>query len=527
MSTQAPEKAYARPLGTLENFFKKLADTGIPVNREHWTISLVLGLEFPSSVDDPAACLVRAWQVLRHRYPALGATVIPPPAATAVSPRSEEEEAVPTLAVDPFDAEAWTRETFIVHDGGARAEALFEQLRPTRTATCHWVPGPRQLIFRSSHWRIDGVGIAMLGHEFMAALADVLSRGPDAGFDDYTTHQKLPNLPLDPPLEVLAQKFTGAESRDDDNGDDDVPSRPGTPPALAAGADALVGEFLKGLPSIGLPTREGSETAAPGSTTRISMRFDAATSARITTACRARLGVSVTSAVHAAVIRVTASFPQHPLASRAYSAFTPVDLRRVLAAAASNGGDSPSPLGLLHSGLPVCIEEMAGPAGASKSFEAVARELGAVYSQDLVRFRKYVGADGREQFLSLFELAAPYVRRTTRLFNTPPPPGFPPVQNPDVSSLGKLERYIQREYEFGENAELAASSNAAQQSKVGVADIWMGTEILWRSMQFHTWSWRDEITLSLCFNQSFYDDAFAQDILGKVAKELLVGLGID
>jgi hypothetical protein len=38
------------------------------------------------------------------------------------------------------------------------------------------------------------------------------------------------------------------------------------------------------------------------------------------------------------------------------------------------------------------------------------------------------------------------VQRTTALFNTPVPEGLPPVQTPDLSSLGRMESFIKEEY---------------------------------------------------------------------------------
>ncbi|KAI8954631.1 hypothetical protein F4801DRAFT_532341 [Xylaria longipes] len=71
----ASQDAFGRPLGDLEVFFKSLSDSGKPLNREHWTIHFGLRLSFSPSVPDPVPGphLRRAWQILRFRYPILGA----------------------------------------------------------------------------------------------------------------------------------------------------------------------------------------------------------------------------------------------------------------------------------------------------------------------------------------------------------------------------------------------------------------------------------------------------------------------
>lgn len=59
-----------------------------------------------------------------------------------------------------------------------------------------------------------------------------------------------------------------------------------------------------------------------------------------------------------------------------------------------------------------------------------------------------------------------------------------------------------------------------------MADVWLGTQILSRSVQCHVWGFRDELNIAGCFNVSFYEVEFVKEFLVKVESELLVGLGI-
>lgn len=267
------------------------------------------------------------------------------------------------------------------------------------------------------------------------------------------------------------------------------------------------------MPSIGFPSKSGSEAAIPGSSQRVITCLDAGTTTKVAAACRDK-GIKVTSAVHAAIVRVTASFPQHPL-SKSYAAFVPVDLRRAIARTAAPDAETISKsAGVYFSGLPVCVGSvLPGDGDPQKGVEAIARELGAVYSRDLDEFWAPPGSS--IQAISLLDLAEPYVRRTTALFNAPIPEGLPPVQTPDLSSLGKIESYLQREYWIDGD------------SKVGVTDFWLGTEMLTRNVQFHVWSWNGTLHLSACFNTSFYEKYFVVGILDKVIQELFLGCGVD
>ncbi|KAI1137721.1 hypothetical protein F5Y05DRAFT_413672 [Hypoxylon sp. FL0543] len=202
-------------------------------------------------------------------------------------------------------------------------------------------------------------------------------------------------------------------------------------------------------------------------------------------------------------VQVTASFPQHPF-SKSYAAFDPFDLRRAIShTAAPNAEITSKGIGLYFSGLPVCVGSVLPEEGKTqKGFEAIARELGAVYARDL------------EEFWTVPK-SGPYVRRTTALFNAPVPGGLPPVQSPDLSSLGKMEFYLQQEYRVDED------------SKIDVVSFWLGTEMLTRNVQFHVWSWKGELRLGACFNSSFYERGFVINIPDKVIQELFIGCGID
>ncbi|KAI1074997.1 hypothetical protein F5B20DRAFT_417192 [Whalleya microplaca] len=502
MASQPPATlgSLTRPLGNLEKFFTMLAEGGAPLNREHWVISLVLGLSFPPSITNAESYLRRSWQLMREQYPELGAVVR--------GSDAEHPEGKPALIVSPLDINAWAHNTFQTYHDTHDANELFRQLRPHALATCSWIPSTHELMIRSSHWRIDGVGMAKLGHSFMNVLGNVLRLGLDNPLVSYEIYQQNRTC-LGPNMEEVVRAQQGVLSYPDD----DRGARPTTPPAVAAGADDIINTVAKGIPSIAFPTRDNSETVPPGPTDRTATRLDALVTSKVVNACRS-LGVSVTTAVHAAIVRVTAKYPQHPLA-KAYAAFTPADLRRVLL---NHGeGVDVGPLGLFHLGLPIYIGDIVSPdrCGATKSFLAVAKELNAVYSRDLINF--WDPADGSGKMISILQLAESYTRRAAKLFSSPLPPTLPPIQTPDLSSLGNAEKYIQRYY---------VSDTDTAEAKVEVMDFWMGTEMLTRALQFHLWTWRDELTIAACFNESFYEKDFVNGVLDQVKGELISGLGI-
>lgn len=496
----------SRPLGNTEVFFKQLADLGAPLEREHWAVHLALSLRVAGAVN-LAPHLQTTWQIVRQQYPVIGSIVSS--SKESAGQGQTESPAKETLGIPAFDAVVWNRDTFFVHDKEADADSLFSGLRPSSTATCHWLPQSSQLVIRSSHWRLDGIGVAKLGHVFLSTLVELLGTAAD-GLPVAASKHLSPIQQPPPSIEQIAAVWrkprmveTTASSQDESSA---------YSLHLEAGADALVGDFLRGMPSIA--TRPDSAAAQPGASARVEIRLNASTTARITEA-RGQKKLSFTGAVHATIVRVTARYAQHPLA-KSYAAFFPVDLRRsVLAAGAASEDDSM--IGLYFSGLPVCVEGVVsaqdGKSPAAKDFDEVAREMTAVYWRDLTAFWKAPD----EQQISLMELAGPYFQRSTVLFNSPVPEGLPPIQTPYLSGLGKIETYLRRGYQ---------SLSDPLAPIVEVSGVWIATEQINRCVQFHVWSWRDELHLGAAFNQSFYEKAFVAELLGQIVEELLKGLEI-
>ncbi|KAI1179071.1 hypothetical protein F4777DRAFT_575422 [Nemania sp. FL0916] len=348
--------------------------------------------------------------------------------------------------------------------------------------------------------------MALLAHEFMTVLAKVVATEPGTPTRELFL-AKLSSSPssVPPCLEdIVRGQSLYLRSKEDD-------------PVLAAGADEPVGILLRGVPSIGLPIRVSSSTSGivPSHSARVMTKLDAQKTTQVVVACR-QMGIKVTSAVYAAIVRVTARFPQHPL-SKCFAAFVPVDLRGALDETSTSETKAVSKVvGLHFSGLPICVDNV-----FSKSFKEVAEDLAIVYARDLVHFwTPPLAVQNRagelQETIGLPDLVEPYAQRTTALFNAPIPEGLPPVQTPDLSSLGKMEAYIHKEY-------ADESRDRDTSPKLEVVDFWISTEMLTRNVQFHVWSWDGSLRLGASFNTSFYDKEFVNEVIQSVIVEVLDG----
>ncbi|KAI0157908.1 hypothetical protein GGR52DRAFT_180647 [Hypoxylon sp. FL1284] len=472
----------SRPLSSLELYIKVVSDGWKHLDREHWAVYTALQLKFLDPTVDRAACLRRVWQIARYHYPALGAVIADADEASPQSPLR--------LVSCPLSVDEWADKTFSVRDYEDSNE-LISHTRPVPTASCYWLPASSELVIRTSHWLMDGLGLFFLSRKLMTALVAVIRLGVDAPLEAY-----LPDDRIGPPL---APSIDSLSSLRQD-------------PRIETALDQLFSEFLPKLPSIGFPTRGGSLSDDPGPTARVAARLDAEMTTKVAGSCREK-GIKVTSAVHAAIVRVTASFPQHPLA-KSYAAFALANLRYTRGAGPAWQAGSPEGVAAVcFAGFPVCVGGVVSEDGAALGFDSVAEELNRAYTADLDSY--WDPQDGSGQVFGLSDLADGIMRRNMELLKAPMPDGFPPIQTPDLSSLGKVDAHLPAEY------------GPAGDAQVEISNVWIGTDTVTRNIQFHVWSWKGALNLGACFNTSFYEKVFVSEITSRVLQELVRGCGVD
>jgi len=478
LTTPEHSSSFSRHVGTLEDLFNNISEVRGSINREHTSFFVVLQVHFPPTHADVEDYIARAWLGLGQRYPALRAQISPP---TKFDTRKQSR-----ISVQPWD-EANFRASFSTHPDCPNVDVLFSTPSPKRTtATCHWLPDPGQVVIRTAHWRSDGFGLVLLADSFLSALADTLQKGSSAPLGNNGNKQL---LAIPPSLEDLVRKHL-----------------PAPPPEAAAEVDDIVETFANGRQSIGFPTRPNASTATPSMCERAAIRMNAEDSAKLVSGCRTH-SISVTSAVNAAVIRTAAQFPQDP-GAHAYAIFAPVDFRGSLMAAGAQ--DCSQPTGNYVSGAPLRIDRVVG-----KSFRNLAHELNDIYSQDFTRYQM----PGAAKALSLLQLTDPYIQGIAKLFALFPSPGCPFPKAPVISSFGKMDMLVKREYG-------GDSDDTAGASKLRVTDFWVSCDCATPMITFNPYSWGGEITLSSAWDSSYYEREFVIAVLKSTMAELIEGLEI-
>jgi len=473
--------SFSRHVGTLEDLFNNISLVKGSINREHTSFFVVLQVQFPPTKWNVEDCIARAWEGLGQRYPALRAQIS--------TPNKFDSRKQSSISVQPWE-EANFRASFSTHRNCPNVDTLFSAPSPKRkTATCHWLPDPGQVVIRTAHWRSDGFGLVLLADAFLSALADTLQQGPSVPLENSGAKQP---VAVPPSLEELVQRHL-----------------PPSPQEATADVDDVVETFANGRQSIGFPTRPNASTAKPSMCERAAIRMEADDSAKLVNGCRMQ-GVSVTSAVNAAVIRTAAQFPQDP-GAHAYAIFAPVDFRRPLMAAGAQ--ECSQPTGNYVSGAPLRIDGAAG-----KTFRNLAHELNDIYSQDFTRYQRPGTAAGAKA-LSLLQLTEPYIQGIAKLFALFPAPGCPFPKAPVISSFGKMDSLVKREYG-------GDSEDTTGASKLRVTDFWVSCDCATPMITFNPYSWGGEFTLSSAWEDSYYERNFVIAVLERTMAELIKGLEI-
>lgn len=470
---------FTRPLDSVEAVFKWMADSSVPLKREHWAVSFAVRLALPDSLPASEAepYIRRAWLILSKQH-------------TMLYARPEGH----SVTVSPLDEDEWLKKSFVTHTGEqATLDSVFTSIEPAPIASCHWLPDRRELLLHGSHWRLDGIGCLKLTDRLLAALGAVIRVGLDCPLESY-------GLDLTPLLTPSQEEVCEA-----------YPDEDSTPRAVKKAADDLLQSFIKGMPSIGIPLTPGTDKALPGPSSRLRMTLDKATTAAVVAACKSR-GYKVTSAVHAAVVQAAAAHPQHPQA-RHYCIYTAIDMRRRLPG--GNKGDGPE----LAAGEFVAvgvglIEDPAGPGGAVRPLDDIAREFDATYGADMSRL--YDGGGG--EMVSAAQVAAPFARRLAPVLQAAPEQAEdgPPQNAPILTSIGVMENWLKREHVV----------DAGEGTGISVEDVWMGGEMLAPGMCIHVWTWRDQMTLSVVYNTAYYEGVFVTQVMEDVKRNLLSGLRV-
>lgn len=246
---------FQRPLNSIELFFKSIGEKGATYKKEHWAVRAYAKFSHDLSAYDAEAALKHAWKTLRYLQPQIAAYL--------------QEDSIHYHVPQNAGLESWMAETFLV-ETVLTIDELLASPRPSSLPTLHYLPKSSEVLFCSSHWRIDAIGATSLIDILFKSLAEP----SPISFGDEGKN-------LSPGRDEAAEFPQDVSQEDED------------------AATSLLMEYATNLPSLGLPIQLVNEIS--GATRRIESRLPPATTTSVVAACKA-YGVTVTTAVHAAMV---------------------------------------------------------------------------------------------------------------------------------------------------------------------------------------------------------------------------------
>ncbi|KAI6086085.1 hypothetical protein F4821DRAFT_260378 [Hypoxylon rubiginosum] len=391
-----------------------------------------------------------------------------PSLAAEVAP-DDDTSLIYTVPADGAALDAWVSQTFSIAADAKSAADVIPTFQPTPFAKLVYVPRSGQLLGHTAHWRTDGIGVILL---LDALLAIAASSSPLADPASLAWGTETARLALS--VEDAAAMPLSSES---------------TPELKSRGA-ALVGTFAQTVGAIGIPYL-GDATTAPAGTRSAALALDAATTEKIAAACKAR-GVSVTAAAHASVAGANYALADLAARDRHYASTVRFELRSHLREPYSTPAFA---AGLYWTGWTTRVEARASWAERARKY------------QD--EYRKGITRD-------FLDAHREYAAQLTALIRSLPQGGDgagEPPSDVDISSIGVAEKLIRRSYGTAE-------------AGFKVMAVGVGVEILSRQAVTFVWTFRDQLNLSVVYNESFHSADQMDRFVSTVKSQLLEGLGV-
>ena len=367
--------------------------------------------------------------------------------------------------LDEAILESWADET-LHWDPSRQVDEIIQDAPPSDLPSLHFLPQSSEIVFLSQHWRTDALGCCVI---------------------------------LDRLIDHLGAKQVPAElSRT---------ARPQLSPCLetAAGASFDVDEEIQtyaletieafhaqAVRSGGLPYR-GDDTLPPGNTRHRELIFSIDDTDHIAQACRSQ-DFTVSAAIHTALARAYFSFTDvEEQKQKGYTTVMAVNARPHL----QSPYDQPS-----HA-CQSYVASITPTVPYNADFATTAQDLTHQYKtwcndkllKSLCWAYKY----------HLEKLTKP--RRAPTGADAPPPK---PPSGVTLSSLGIVEKHLRSEH-----------------GSVSVAKFRFGVSMMTRQTLLYAWTFRGELTLSLDYNEAYYSEEMAQEVLDKVRGHLVAGLELE
>lgn len=346
--------------------------------------------------------------------------------------------------------------------GDLRPDDVVARAKPRDLPALYYLPISSEVVLLIQHWRTDGLGACML----LDRLFEILQAPIQASISlDQAEHK-----PLSASMEAAAGAVDAAD------------------PEIQAYAQECVEQFhRKALNASGIPF-QGSATTQPLRSTHCDMTLLADDTQSITAACKSRQ-FSVSAAIHTALARTVFSYLPETECEIGYTTVMAVNMRHHL----------PSPYNSKAHACQTYVASITPTVPYRTGFVDAARTLTHEYQNWW-----------SEKFMQSLHWIYKY---NIAILSTPRPANAAPPKPPSgvtLSSLGVIERYLRGDYG----------------PHLKIERFRFGVSMMTRQMMLYAWTFKGQLTLSLNYNEAYYSDATAQDVLSRLKTNLEKGLQV-
>ncbi|KAI5456994.1 hypothetical protein BGZ63DRAFT_395212 [Mariannaea sp. PMI_226] len=490
--TQEKPGVWSRDVDEAEQFYSALVKAFEGTGRMMFAITGHLSLSVNARPGTPAGeaakevdhALKCAWVALRHAHPAI---------ASQIHYNSETGSYIKTCNVGDGD---WLERTFVPISTNQTGEEWANSDPPAPPSlTLFVVNRPpmeqdgivyRDLVIRSPHDVIDGIGTLMLLNNYVLLAADIYEQG-----NSYA----LPS-PSDISVESFSPPYRVAAC---------VPATPtktvlakleATKAAAAAAAEAGVQENR--VEAIGVPFKKGA--LLPGKHQRVAITFSKDQTARLLAACKS-MNVTVTHAFHAAIAIAVRDLQESTEPRRVQ--YISYILRNERERCIAPYNDNRHPAGVYHSvSGDKLVVEMDLSCSDTNRREEFSRVVGQIRD-----FYNNVRNDSDHYAIAPFAWAAATPKLPadpSEVIPIPPPMEPAPVS---LSSMGIVDKII-----------------TPREGAFSVSNPWVTGEELKNGLGLFLGTFKGELVLSAAYNDVWHDRDVVRNFLKRCEDIVFGGL---
>lgn len=436
--------------------------------------------------------LRNGWLALRYDHPTVASRVSHDPATRKVTK---------TYRTCPGDKErdAWLAETFVPIATGETGEEWANSDPPAPKIPTLFVLKPqaavsnavrRDLVLRSPHEIVDGIGTLHMFNNLIRLVADAYGAGSAFKIPSFDGSE---NKNLSPPFRVAANVPTEMTERQKQHLSEQN--------AHKAAASKDDGD----IKVLAVPYQQG--TYAPGKHQRVALDFSERDTAALAAACKS-LKATVTHAFHAAIAMAVRDVQERKSTSQQVR-YVNYILRNERKSCVDPYNTPKHAVAVYHSvsGRALTVDmtlpasgDSINPADRVSEFRSIIEKMRHFY--EAVRD----DADHYALSLPIWEAGCPELPKTDAFQPVPPPN---PKPSASISSMGNVDAII-----------------ASKHGQIVVDKPWVTGEELGNGLGLFLGTFRSKMSLSAAYNDAWHNKAEVEDFVHRCRDIVLTGLGL-